>query len=115
MSMRLTRHVLFLFALAALGLIGAGRLGAHEIPNEVTVQTFLKPEGDRLTLVVRAPLKAMRDMKVPQREGGMLNFEELEPVLRSAAVTWIAPWVTLYKRHPARDSGPRGGPCVPAR
>ena len=97
MSMRLTRHVLFLFTLAALGLIGAGRLGAHEIPNEVTVQTFLKPEGDRLTLVVRAPLKAMRDMKVPQREGGMLNFEELEPVLRSAAVTWIAPWVTLYE------------------
>jgi hypothetical protein len=95
--MTLTRHAPLLVALAALALAGSGRLGAHEIPNEVTVQTFLKPEGDRLTLVVRAPLKAMRDMKVPQRDGGMLDFAQLEPILRTAAVTWIAPWVTLYE------------------
>jgi hypothetical protein len=85
-------------AVAAVLAVGLSlRLGGHEIPNEVTVQTFLKPEGERLTLLVRAPLKAMRDMQVPQRPGGMLDFDRLDPVLRTSAITWIAPWVTLYE------------------
>jgi hypothetical protein len=95
--MTLTYKSLLIAMLAALLLAGAARPRAHEIPNEVTVQTFLKPEGSRVVLLVRAPLKAMRDMKVPQREGGMLNFDELDPILRASAVTWIAPWVTLYE------------------
>ena len=42
------------------GLLLAARPSAHEIPNEVTVQTFLKPEGQTLVFLVRAPLKAGR-------------------------------------------------------
>src|SRR4051812_35274345 len=34
---------------------------AHEVPDEVTVLTFLKPEGKTLTLLVRAPMKSLRD------------------------------------------------------
>ena len=40
---------------------------AHDIPNDVTVQAFLKPEGQRLRLLVRVPLKAMRDVEFPRR------------------------------------------------
>jgi hypothetical protein len=75
----------------------AGRPTAHEIPTEVTIRTFLKPEGQRLVLLVRAPLKAMRDMRVPQRDGGFLDFTQLDPVLESSALTWIPPLVTLYE------------------
>ena len=42
---------------------------AHDIPNDVTVQTFLKPEGQRLRLLVRVPLTAMRDMDYPKPRG----------------------------------------------
>src|SRR5262245_60425256 len=70
---------------------------AHEIPNEVTVRTFLKPEGHKLIFLVRAPLKAMREMDVPRREGGFVDLERVDPVLRDAAMQWIADFVKLYE------------------
>ena len=72
-------------------------LRAHEIPNEVTVRTFLKPEGNRVVFLVRAPLKAMREMDVPQRDGGNVDLERVDPVLRDAAMQWIADFVKLYE------------------
>ena len=31
---------------------------AHDIPNDVTVQAFVKPEGQQLHVLVRVPLEA---------------------------------------------------------
>jgi hypothetical protein len=56
--------------LAAVTLLLPRASSAHEIPNDVTVQAFLKPAGQRLHLIVRAPLKAMRDVNFPQRGVG---------------------------------------------
>src|SRR5580658_4150920 len=45
-------------------LIAAGCLAsasAHDIPNDVTVQALLKPEGHRLMLLVRVPMAALRN------------------------------------------------------
>ena len=42
-------------------------VAAHDIPNDVTVQMFVKPEGERLRLLVRAPLRACRDVEFPKR------------------------------------------------
>ena len=81
-------------ALCLLALLSAAPR-AHEIPSEVTVRTFLKPEGNRLVFLVRAPLKAMREMDVPRREGGYVDLERVDPVLRDAAMQWIADFVTL--------------------
>ena len=72
-------------------------LRAHEIPNEVTVRTFLKPEGNRLVFLVRAPLKAMREMDVPRRDGGNVDLERVDPVLHDAAMQWIADFVAVYE------------------
>jgi HupE / UreJ protein len=83
--------------IAALVALQSGRPLAHEIPNEVTVQTFLRPEGQRLTFLVRAPLKAMREMDVPLRTGGYVDLEKVDPVLRDAATQWIADFVKLYE------------------
>ena len=47
---------------------------AHDIPIDVTVQAFLKPEGQRLQLLVRAPLGAMRDVEIPTRGPGYLDL-----------------------------------------
>ncbi|MBA3272138.1 MAG: HupE/UreJ family protein, partial [Acidobacteria bacterium] len=74
--------------------------GAHEIPSEVTIQTFLKPEGQRLIFLVRAPLRAMRDMDVPRRDGvyqGFIDMARIDPVLHDAATQWIADFVKLYE------------------
>ena len=73
------------------------RRAAHEIPNDVTVQAFLKPEGQRLRLLVRVPLKAMRDMDYPQRGGGSPGPRAARPSLRDAATLWIAALIELYE------------------
>jgi HupE / UreJ protein len=94
----LGRTVAALVAVLALGAtIG---LESHEIPNEVTIQTFLKPEGQRLMFLVRAPMKAMRDMDVPRRGGaypGYIDLARIDPVLRDAATQWIGDFVKLYE------------------
>ena len=87
-------------ALVALLLVGTIGLESHEIPNEVTIHTFLKPEGQRLMFLVRAPMKALRDMDVPRRGGaypGYIDLERIDPVLRDAATQWIADFVKLYE------------------
>ncbi len=71
---------------------------AHDIPNDVTVQAFLKPSGDRLHLLVRVPLKAIRDVDFPARgKEGFLDFEQTEPLLHDASTLWISDFIDLYE------------------
>src|SRR4030095_14283661 len=71
----------------------APRLIAHDIPNDVTVQTFFKPEGQRLRVLVRVPLSAMRDIDYPKRganNSGLLDLSRADATLRDAATLWIS-------------------------
>jgi hypothetical protein len=43
-------------------------VSAHDIPRDVTVQAFAKPEDHTFTLLVRVPLKAIMDIEFPRRE-----------------------------------------------
>jgi hypothetical protein len=70
---------------------------AHDIPNDVTVQAFLKPAGDRLHLLVRVPLKAMRDVDFPERGPGYLDLARVDALLPDAATLWIADAIELYE------------------
>jgi len=70
---------------------------AHDIPNDVTVQAFLKPEGQRLHLLIRVPLKAMRDVDFPTRGPGYLDIPRADQSLRDAATLWISDNVELYE------------------
>ncbi|MGI8991134.1 MAG: HupE/UreJ family protein [Bryobacteraceae bacterium] len=79
----------------ALFLVIASGAAAHDIPSDVTVQAFLKPSGDRLHLLVRVPLKAMRDLDFPERERGYLDLDKLAPQLPGAAALWIANFVEI--------------------
>jgi hypothetical protein len=70
---------------------------AHDIPIDVTVQTFVKPDHGRLILLVRAPLKAMRDIEFPQRGPGYLDLARVETPLREAATLWISDAIQVYE------------------
>jgi len=70
---------------------------AHDIPNDVTVQAFLKPEGQHLRLLVRAPMKAMRDVEFPQKGPGYLDLARTGPFLSDAATLWIADAIAIYE------------------
>jgi len=82
---------------------------AHEIPSEVTVQSFLRPEGQTLVFLVRAPLKAMRDVDIPLLPNGFLDLAKVGPTLEDAAMLWIGDFVELFE-----DGRPLGKPRVAA-
>src|SRR2546426_3481154 len=73
------------------------RAPAHDIPNDVAVQMFVKPDGAHLHLLVRVPLKAMRDISFPQRGPGYLDLERAAPLLPGAARLWIAGFFETYE------------------
>jgi len=75
----------------------APRTSAHEVPNEVAVLGFVHPEGKTLRLLVRAPFKSMRDIDVPTRENGFLDFSRMEAAERHAAQVWIRDFVEVYE------------------
>jgi len=75
----------------------AGCALAHDIPNDVTVQAFLKPSGERLDLLVRVPLKAMRDIEFPKTGPGYLDIDRSAAYLSDASKLWIADAIELYE------------------
>ena len=100
--------------IAALLLVaGSAALRAHDIPNDVTVQTFLKPDGNRLRLLVRVPLAAMRDMDYPKPRGttraDLMDLGRAESTLRDAATLWIGDFLDVYE-----NVEPLGKPQVAA-
>ena len=70
---------------------------AHEIPADVTVQAFVKPDGGTLRMIVRVPLVSMRDYDFPVREPGYLIISDTDPLIQGAAGEWIANYVQMYE------------------
>ena len=68
---------------------------AHDIPNDVTVQAFVKPAGEHLNLLLRVPLNAMRDTEFPERGPGYLDLARVDSSLREAASVWLADAIEL--------------------
>lgn len=92
------RHVLATLFLGSACWSGATALG-HEIPASVTILAFVRPQGDRLRVLVRVPLEAMRDVEFPLQALGYLDLTRAEPALREAALLWIADYLELYEEH----------------
>jgi hypothetical protein len=86
-----------LAAVAALALALPLPAAAHDVPADVTVQAFLKPEGSRLHLLVRVPLAALRDIDYPTRGPGYLDLSRVDASLHQAASLWIVDPIELYE------------------
>jgi hypothetical protein len=91
-------RISFHFAVAAsLAAMLSPHAVAHDIPNDVTVQAFFKPSGNRAHLLVRVPLKAMRDIVFPEKGTGYLDLERTAPLLPDASTLWISDFIELYE------------------
>jgi hypothetical protein len=62
---------------------------AHDIPRDVTVLVFAKPEGQTLRLLVRVPLKGIMDVEFPRRERDYVDIPRADQALRDAATAGI--------------------------
>jgi hypothetical protein len=79
---------------------------AHDIPNDVTVQMFLRPSGTRLDLLVRVPVKSMRDIDFPKLGPGYLDLARADQFLQDAATVWLVRPIEIYEGD-ARLPAPR--------
>jgi len=99
-----------LVALAAVvaGLVLAfpARQLAHDIPGDVTVQAFVKPEAQRLRLLVRVPLEALSDMVFPTLGPGYLDFARARSrsEFDDAAMVWMGQEVQLFENGARLDT-----------
>jgi hypothetical protein len=68
-------------------------LAAHDIPNDVTAQLFIKPEGQHLNVLVRVPLRSIRDVVFPQRGNGYLDLDRAAGMLPEVSTLWLSDFI----------------------
>src|SRR5262245_39506851 len=77
-------------ALAACLALGAFSLAlAHDIPGRVSVFAFVKPEQERLRVLVRVPMESLTEIQFPMRGLGFLDLERAGPALDDAAKLYV--------------------------
>lgn len=81
---------------AALVVLGPG-IAAHEVPNEVTVFGFVRPQAQTLTVLLRVPLKSLRDIDIPTFTNGFLDFSRIDTALSDATTLWLRDYIELYE------------------
>ena len=86
-----------IFFAAAFLLLPAPPALAHDIPASVVVQTYVRPQGQTLHVLVRAPLAAMRDVEFPLRGDGLLDLAKADKTLQDAAQLWLARDLAIYE------------------
>lgn len=73
-------------------------VAAHDLPTDVTVQLFVKPEGRQLRLLIRVPLQAMGDVDYPTRgPGGPLDLARIDRALQDAVQLWLIPNIRAFE------------------
>lgn len=57
---------------------------AHDIPESIPVQMYVKPSGERLHVLVRLPLTLLLNLDLPKRGPGYIDFDAVGPRLPDA-------------------------------
>jgi hypothetical protein len=98
---RIVWRFVWAVTLAYLGLLGGA--SAHEIPNDVQVQSFLKQDEQGLRLFIRVPLSALKEVEFPLVKNLYLDIPNVKPALSSfisfvGLVLWqLVPLVVLLE------------------
>lgn len=74
---------------ALLACAPAFEAAAHDVPTDVKLDVFFKPERNRLEVLLRVPLAAMRDIDFPTHGSGYLDVSRADRALRDAAQVWL--------------------------
>jgi hypothetical protein len=72
-------------------------VSAHEIPSDVRINAFVKPEGRKLELLMRVPLLAMQEVDFPTRGPGYLDVSRADDALRNATKLWLLDNIDVYE------------------
>ena len=67
---------------------------------------FFKPAGNKLELLVRIPMSALREVDFPKRGPGYLIVSQADQALRNATRQWLIDSLDIYEND-ARLPAPR--------
>lgn len=67
-----------------------GPTQAHQVAADVTIRLIVKPEGQRMHVLVRVPLEALQDIEFPTYGSGFLDISAADEALRNGATIWIS-------------------------
>lgn len=81
----------------ALILFFAVRPSAHDFGADVTIQALVKPEGQRLILLARAPIAAMKAIQWPLRGPNTLAADQAQAALSQAAEQYLGTKVAMLE------------------
>lgn len=81
------RILCFIASLALLVAPRAALSNGADLPAEIQLQAFVKPENDRLHLLVRVPLVLLASFALPKRGPGYLDLANIETGLQRATVS----------------------------
>lgn len=70
---------------------------SHDIPSRVTVNGFVKPSGETLTVMLRVPMEAFGEISFPLRGPGYLKFSEADFAINDAARVYITESISFYE------------------
>jgi hypothetical protein len=95
-SLKNRRKSAFLLAIGLLVLVRS--TAAHDIPADSTVRMFVRPDGQRLHVLVRVQMASINDIDWPlRRPTGYLDLARVEPFLRDASTQWISDYMDVYE------------------
>ncbi len=69
---------------------------AHDLPDEILIQAFVRPQGERLDVLLRLPLTLLQSMDLPKRGPGHLDLARIDAALQTAARV-TAKEIVLYE------------------
>lgn len=90
---------IFLLICLTIGtLLPATATYADDVPLAVSVEAFLKPEGNRLSVLVRVPMNALGEIDFPRHGSpGFLIFSEADAALNTAVQAYVLRNIRLYE------------------
>lgn len=91
--MRIGRIALLLAGLGLALSFATGASRAHDVPNQILVQSFVRPAGERLHVLLRVPLAMLENAGLPKRGPGYLDLPQvagrLDEVTRALAARFV--------------------------
>ena len=70
---------------------------AHDIPADVKINAFFKPDGNKLELLVRLPLASLIDTDFPLRGNGSLDIARADEPIRGGIKVWLTDNIDVYE------------------
>ena len=75
----------------------AAPASAHDIPADVRINAFFKPDGNKLELLVRLPLASLIDTDFPIRGNGSLDIARADEPIRGGIKVWLTDNMDVYE------------------